>query len=818
MTDNQSAPGHPGVEARWTSSAKAGVGTALSAASRVWFALSHGIVNEVYYPRVDQACTRDLGLIVTDGDDFFSEEKRHTTSRLALLAAGTPAYQLTNTCRQNRYRIEKEVLSDPQRDVLLQLIRFLPLQGQLSDYHLYALLAPHIGNQGANNTAWIGDYKGVPMLFAERAGIALALASSVSWLKRSAGYVGVSDGWQDLAKQRQMTSTYARAEKGNIALIGEIGLQDGDGEILLALGFGANWAEAGFRALASLADGFQAAKDSYVAGWQDWQQTLIGPDDRLYRISAAVLRVHESKRFPGGSIASLSIPWGSARGDGDLGGYHLTWPRDLVEAAGGLLALGAGDDVLRVLHYLSVTQEADGHWPQNMWLDGRPYWSGIQMDETALPILLVDLARRHKVVDEHEQRRLWPMVRRAAGFLVRNGPVSQEDRWEEDSGYSPFTLAAEIAALLVAAELADLRGEAGIARYLRETADGWNAGVERWTYVTGTEIAQQVGVEGYYVRIAPPETADGPSPVHGFVPIKNRPPGQSRVPAANIISPDVLALVRFGLRAADEPRIVNTVKVIDELLKVVTPNGPAWHRYSDDGYGEHADGSPFDGTGIGRAWPLLTGERALYELIAGRRDEAERLMHAMEAFANEGDMIPEQIWDSPDIVEQELFSGRPSGAAMPLVWAHAEYVKLRRSLADGQVFDLPPQTAQRYLQKRVPSPYSVWRFNHKCRTIGAGQTLRIDVLAPARVRWTAESWQTVDDAETHSTGLGTHIVDLPTAELQAGTDVIFTIFWPETQKWEGTDFSVHIVERENEEEPLPIKRGSIPATTSDSWR
>ena len=150
--------------------------------------------------------------------------------------------------------------------------------------------------------------------------------------------------------------------------------------------------------------------------------------------SAAVLRVHESKSFRGGVIASLSIPWGFEKGDDDLGGYHLVWPRDLVEAAGGFLAAGALDDARRVLRFLQVTQEADGHWGQNMWLDGSPYWSGIQMDEAALPILLVDLATRAGALTMEERDRFWPMILRAAGFIVRSGPVSPQDRWEEDPG------------------------------------------------------------------------------------------------------------------------------------------------------------------------------------------------------------------------------------------------------------------------------------------------------------------------------------------------------------------------------------------------
>jgi glucoamylase len=794
------APGGPGIPARWTSSAKTGVGTSLSAASRVWFTLSHGILDEVYYPRVDQACTRDLGLIVTDGQDFFSEEKRHTEHQVAYLAEGVPAYRLVNTCQQGRYRIEKEVLSDPQRDVLLQHVRFVPLQGGLDDYHLHVLLAPHVGNRGSGNTAWVGDYKGMPMLYAGRAGTSLALACSVPWLKGSAGYVGVSDGWQDLKKHKQMTWAYTRAEDGNVALTGQVDLAGSGGEFVLALGFGQGPAEAGLRARASLLDGFPAARSRYVRAWQGWQERLCSLDveeaeesqQALYPLGAAVLRIHEAKRFPGGLIASLSIPWGFAKGDDDLGGYHLVWPRDLAEAAGGLLAAGAHQDAHRVLHYLVVTQEADGHWPQNMWLDGRTYWRGIQMDETAFPILLVDLARRKKTLEPEDLDRFWPMVRRAAGFLVRNGPVTPQDRWEEDPGYSPFTLAVEIAALLVAADLADQNDEPDVAGYLRETADAWNASVERWTYVSGGELAREIGLDGYYVRIAPPEVGEAASPAGGFVPIKNRPPAEMCQPATHIVSPDALALVRFGLRAPDDPRIQNTVKVIDHLLKVETPFGPAWHRYDDDGYGEHEDGSPFDGTGIGRAWPLLTGERAHYELAAGDRAEALRLLHAMEAFTNEGGLISEQIWDAEAIPEHELSCGRPSGSAMPLVWAHAEYIKLRRSLRDGAVFDMPAQTVERYLKQETGSSRVIWRFNHKSQRMPIGKTLRVEVLAPAVVHWTSDGWQTSHDAKTEDTGLGMHVVDLPASDLTAGMTLTFTLYWPADDRWEGTDFTVKV--------------------------
>jgi glucoamylase len=385
------------------------------------------------------------------------------------------------------------------------------------------------------------------------------------------------------------------------------------------------------------------------------------------------------------------------------------------------------------------------------------------------------------------------MVRAAAGYLVRNGPVSPQDRWEEDPGYSPFTVGAEIAALLAAAELADLNGEPNMASYLREVADVWYADIDRWMYVSETDWSRRYGVAGYYVRIAPVETDAGLALSRREVNVKNVVVAEDARVAAHLISPDALALVRFGVRAADDPRIRDTATVIDALLEVKTPTGSTWHRYNDDGYGEHEDGSPFDGTGVGRGWPLLTGERAHYELMAGRIEDAKRLLSAMESFANEGGLISEQVWDSPDIPERELFFGRPSGSAMPLVWAHAEYLKLRRSLRDGRVFDLPPQPVKRYLVDNTESPRSIWRFNHKLRSLPAGLELRIETLTPCIVRFSVDDWETVENATTRDTGLGIHVADLTsTRTLSEGAAVNFTFFWRDARRWEGRNFGVRV--------------------------
>lgn len=798
FTENY-APGWPGSSPRWNSSAKSSVGVCLCPLSQVWFTTSHGILNEVYYPRVDYACIRDMGFLVSDGKDFFSEEKRHANSQLEYLEDGVPAVHFTNVCKKNRYRIDKVIVTDPNRDTLLQQVSFTPLQGQLEDYHLYALMAPHIMNAGSGNTAWCGEYKGLPMLFAERENSAVAMACSVPFKALSVGFVGVSDSWQDISKNKQMTRRYRRADNGNVAVCGEIDLEKaGNHPFLITIGFGINADEAGQRALASIMDGFDSAKQNYVGIWADWQKNIHEYSypkkgtKSLFRISAAAIQTHHAQQFPGGYIASLSVPWGFSKGDDDLGGYHLIWPRDLVEVAGGLLAAGADRAALSVLHYLRLAQEPDGHWLQNMWLDGSPYWGGIQLDETAFPILLVNMMFYHKAIDKSKMLEFLPMVKKAARFLLKSGPCSQQDRWEENAGYSPFTLAAVISGLLAAADIIEMGGDKKSAQYIRETADTWNDNIEAWTYVANTELSKQLNIEGYYVRIAPPNVGETATLDDDVILIKNL-SSNARAISAQIVSPDALALVRFGLRAAKDPKILSTIKAIDSLLKVETPFGDCWHRYNHDGYGEHEDGSPFNGTGIGRAWPLLTGERAHYELGAGNMKRAEELLITMGNFSNEGGMIPEQIWDTKDIPNRELFFGKPAGSAMPLVWAHSEYMKLCRSLHDKTVFDMPLQTQERYLKQKISSPYDFWRFGRKLIAISKKKKLRIEAPVPFSLHWSFDNWTTAKDTLSEDTGIGIHHVDLPLSRRKTGATLVFTFLWTETGNWEGKNFEVQVV-------------------------
>jgi glucoamylase len=557
----------------------------------------------------------------------------------------------------------------------------------------------------------------------------------------------VSDGWQTLSGGEGLRPEFVRAEGGNVAIAGTLDIAAHGGQAVLAIGFGTLPAEAALRALLSLQQPLEAALEHYCAGWRQKQAELL-PLDRprdagglnRYRVSTAVLATHRDEAS-GAIIASLSIPWGFAKGDDDLGGYHLVWPRDLVETAGGLLAAGTVASARSVLDYLAATQEADGHWSQNSWLDGRPYWGGIQIDETGFPILLYDM-------------------------LLRAGAFEPADRQR----YTAMILAA---------------------RYLTETADGWNEQIDDWAYAKDTAISRKLGIDGYYMRIGF-SSGDANARSHGLIPIKNRSDGNAALQAGLLISPDALALVRFGLRAADDPRILNTVKAIDALLRRELPAGSYWYRYNDDGYGEQAGGAPFDGAGIGRLWPLLTGERAHYELAAGRPQEARRLLAALEAAASTGGLLPEQIWDSEDVAARELFLGRPSGSAMPLVWAHAEHIKLLRSLRDNAVFDTPPQTLDRYVKNIPPPAPIVWRSTSRIDRVAPGRVLRLECLAQARIHWSTDDWKTISDSDTTATGLGLYVFDLPAERLTDGAIVRFTMFWPGQNRWEGTDFQVEI--------------------------
>ena len=785
--------GRPGISPRWTSSSKEGVGTAYSTGSSVWFTLSHGILNEIYYPTIDRPQVRDMQFLITDGETFFHEEKRDLENTISYIEEHTLGYRIESADREHRYRLEKEIIADPHQPcVLIHTLLEAAVEGP-GQLRIYALLAPHLEVGGWGNSARRLSIAGKTILLAWKGRTYLAMGADTGFLEASCGYVGISDGWQDLKDNRKFDWRFERAEDGNIAVAGQVDITK-TAQFTVGLAFGDSAHAAITTLFQSLSVPFARHRDRYVDQWRratrqiERLETPSGDGGRLYCISHSLLLAHEDKTFVGAVVASASIPWGEAKGDEDLGGYHLVWTRDMVNSVTGLLACGSTATPCRALIYLACSQQPDGGFAQNFWINGVPYWRGIQLDQVAFPIMLAWRLWKADALGDFDP---YPMVKAAAGFLIRNGPCTQQERWEENSGYSPSTLGAGISGLICAADFAKARGDQEVGVYLEEYADFLESHIERWTVTTqGTLVP---GIPRHYIRIHPIDITD-PEPHEdpnlGLLTIRNRQPGNlSEFPAKEVVDAGFLELVRYGMRSPNDTLIEDSLRVVDSMLKVVTPAGPGWYRYNHDGYGLRADGSPFQGWGKGRLWPLLTGERGHYELAAGR--DVKPFIRAMEGFASRGGMIPEQVWDEPDRPGQSRRFGQCAGAAMPLMWAHAEYTKLLRSARDGQVFDRIPIVAERYLNKRGRKDLEVWKPTRRIRAMSAGEVLRIQAEGPFRLRWTCDEWQTSQDSPSLATGLGANFVDIRVASQQR-VAVRFTFLWTATQRWEGRNYEVEV--------------------------
>jgi glucoamylase len=792
------APGAPGSPPTWTSSSKDVAGGSLGPA-RLWFTLGYGIVNEVYWPRVDLPQIRDLGFIVADGKGFWVEVKRGGDYSLRTLASSVPAFEIVH--RHPRFTLRLRISPDPLRDVLCIESE---LENAGSDLRIHVLLAPRLGATGYENRAMTARHRGRNVVWAERGPFALALAAvdgnqRDAIVRASAGYVGVSDGWQDFARNGAMTWEHRAAGPGNVALMAEL-----SGPCVLALAFGGSREAATTLAVSSLARPFDSLLGNQLSDWAGWHQQCVAccafsvdlslELQQQFVISAIVLRTHIDKTYPGAMVASLSVPWGDS-GD-ERGGYHLVWPRDLVECAGALLTFGGEAEARDALRYLIATQTAEGHWHQNQWLGGNPFWRGIQLDETAFPVLLAVMLAEHDALDGIK---VDDMVRNALGAIARRGPATDQDRWEENAGVNAFTLATCIAALVAGSAFLD--DEASL--WALHLADFWNANIEQWMAVRQTELAVDVGVDGYYVRTAPSSVLeDGRPTLDAFVPIRNR-DDNARVRASDQVSTDFLQLVRFGLRGPHDPLVRDSIKVIDHLLKADTPSGSVWRRYNGDGYGEHEDGSPFDGTGRGRPWPLLAGERGHYELAAGR--DPLPFLRTMAATTSPGGMMPEQVWDAPAIPRRRLHPGRPTGSAMPLAWAHAEFIKLAVSRNLGHPFDRPRAVWRRYEGQVPPAECTFWWLHARIRHFPPGRRLVVALPRRATVRWGTDGWQAIFETPAEATGLGFYVANLDTAKLCGGQRIDFTVRWSEGD-WIGTDYRIDVLAISEEYSTVGVTR------------
>lgn len=672
----QEAPGAPGIKPTWTPGSKEAVGTATTADSHVWFTLQGGIVSEVYYPRLDTADVRALEFAVSDGKQVWIESRDllHSIKRVNENAL---VFRQTSRDPAGNFTLSKTYITDPQRDTLLIDVEF---SGPASD-SLYVLYDPALKNSGYGDS---GSTQG-DALIAQKEDLATALISSEGFAQMSSGFAGASDGYTDLLLHHRLEWTYAQAAKGNVVQAAKI---QSAKHFTLALGFGGTPAVALENARASLKRGYAAASADYVQGWSRYVSGLRAVKERYrreFQLAAMVLKAHEDKTYPGAMIASMSIPWGFAVNSDkpNVGGYHLIWARDLYEVATGLLAAGDHAAAERALNYLlTVQQKADGSFPQNSWLDGRPYWTALQMDEVSYPMILAwQLGKTdHEIWERH--------IRPEAEFVVSHGPATQQERWEEVSGYSPSTIAAEIAGLACAAEIARKNGaNDDAARYLN-TADEWARNIEKWLVTTSGHLGGGGG-QGYYIRID--NNAD---PNDGYqLDVHN---GGGVWDERDVVDAGFLEFVRLGIRPADDAAIVHSLEIIDSTIRIETPDGPSFRRYNHDGYGETYFGGPWQGEGIGRLWPIFTGERGEYEIARGR--DATTYLDAMLRFANEGGMIPEQVWDRAEATPARFVFGAGTGSATPLAWSMAQFIRLVVCAEEKRIVEQPDVVAAHFLK------------------------------------------------------------------------------------------------------------------------
>ena len=679
----QLAPGAPGQIARWTNGNKQGVGTSNSLNSRVWFTLgSEGALNEVYYPTVDKANTRLLEFIVTDGKSWVERESEDTTHQIEVPDTEVLSFRQINTSKNGHYRITKTYITDPERDTLLIQVRFQKLKS--GPVQLYVFYDPSINNSGMHDSGYSID----DMLVASDNGIASALASSLPFTKTTSGYLGTSDGLVDLKKFFTLKNTYPRAQDGNVVQVGEFPpAATRDVNFTIALSFGAEGEIAIENARKSLQKGFDHAYNEYAKGWRDWIETLKPVDAKYrdqYQIAAMVMKAHEDKIYRGAGAAALTIPWGEET-DADqpsIGGYHLVWARDLYEVATAFYAMGDKEAADRALGYLfNVQQKPDGSFPQNSWLDGRPYWGSLQMDEVSYPLILAwQLGRNDsQTYDKH--------VKPAANFIVKNGPISPQERWEEQAGYSPSTIAAEIAGLICAARIAQMNHDEASRTQWLNTADEWANKLDSWTATASGKYADR-----YYLRL----TQHGQPDAGEMINIANK---GGTFDEREIVDAGFLELVRLGIRPAGDPLIEKSLKVVDTVIKVDTPNGPVWYRYNHDGYGEQADGHGYNEAGVGRLWILLVGERGEYAVAAGQ--DPTPYLDAMQKMANSGHMLGEQVWDRKDSPDQNRFRiGESTGSATPLNWTCAQFVRLAVAAEDKKLPETPSIVSEHFQQLR----------------------------------------------------------------------------------------------------------------------
>lgn len=730
-TAQTTAPGAPGKDAEWLSAAKQAIGTSANPESKVWFTLANGVLTEVLYPNVQTAQVQMLQFVVVNPKTKKVEtEWDDALHQIKALRPDSLSFQQINTAKSGEWKITKTYATDPANDSILIDVRFAAKNKNLN---LYVFYDPSIRNSGMGDRAeTLGASGGSKMLsssdLADKSLIA-ALAFSEPTGEETNGFSAVSDGLEQLRKHGRLQTRYDQAVDGNVVQMARIMYPS---RFTTVLSFGSDEV-ATSNSLILLDKGFAKVLAEYEKGWADLVKTLPKVDPKYqaqFNMAAMVIKAQEDKTARGGNVASLTVPWGGG-GNGNTGGtgYRMVWSRDLYHVFTAYLAIGDKAAAERALDFLfKVQQQPDGSFPQNSGLNGKGGWGSLQMDEVGYPLVMAwQLGRFDKDT--------WSHVKRAADFIVAKGPYSPQERWEERPGYSPSTIAAQIAGLVCAADIAKRNGDTRSAEKYLKTADEWEANVEKWTVTTKGKY----GDGNYYIRVSEKGEPDGNHKIE----LNNN---AGTFYETEIVDAGFLELVRFGIKRADDPLIVKSLKVVDELLKVDTPNGPAFYRYTHDGYGEMDDGRRWNWdrkyTGKGRPWPLLSGERGQYEIalaqqeyaktliissfVSGERrrravrpeDRASRVrdeymgsakarLDHMLAFASESLMIAEQIWDKPSPKGDydrrfvpELIPGEGTGSATPLAWSMAAFIRLATNLKAGRNLDTPQIVYDRYAGKK----------------------------------------------------------------------------------------------------------------------
>jgi len=685
------ADGAPGTRPTWTPADKHAFGTSHTPAGRIWFTLRAREMTEVFFPDLATPAIRNLEFTISRPGAEMTVEREtiHGVGEVERLDGLN--YRQTVTDRAGRWRLVKTYTTDSGRDVVLVDVRFESLTGE--PYGLNVMVDPDLDNDGRDDRArTIGRE-----LVANDRRMTSALAASPAFTRTSSGYAGTSDPWMDLRDDGSLDAETDARSRGNVRQAATLPLNGTTAQrATLALGFGTDHVTARRAANESLAAGFDALAAENAAGWAAYRSTLkpapaaAGPVADAYETSLLLLAAHDDKRNPGAGIASPTMPWAWGqltvdKKDKRSAPYHLVWPRDLYQVATAEIAAGAVEAANAKLDFLlTKAQRADGHFPQNVQVDGRRKWTGIQMDEQAFPIVLAWQLERFDAAT-------WRRLRRTAEFIVRHGPETEQDRWENQSGYSPGTIAAQIAGLICAADLARRNGATADAARYERVADRWANAVERWTATSNGPYSARP----YYLRLTKdrrPDRGTRYSIGDG---------GPKRADQRKVLDPSFLELVRLGVKRFDDPVILNTLEVVDQRLRRTTPNGDFWHRFTYDGYGETRTGAGWRITKegsrqtFGRLWPIFAGERGEYELLAGR--PADSFLRSIAAAGNDGGMIPEQVWDGRP--PTRMPAGEGTFSATPLAWSHAQLVRLAWSIEAGAPVEQPSIVACRYVRQ-----------------------------------------------------------------------------------------------------------------------